>query len=130
MRKIILTLVGAALVAGSTAPVAFAKERHYVRNVQQFNSGGGGGYVSGTLAGLSSGAVYRYFPGKEDVILAIAEENMRDVVEMIHLAAPAQPGRSAGAAVVGYEALYCAEASELRWTKAVAPGATALSAPP
>ncbi len=39
-------------------------------------------------AGLSSGAVYRYFPGKEDVILAIAEENMRDVVEMIHLAAP------------------------------------------
>jgi AcrR family transcriptional regulator len=50
-------------------------------------------------AGLSSGAVYRYFPGKEDVILAIAEENMRDVVEMIHLAAPAQPGRSAGAAV-------------------------------
>ena len=38
MRKIILTLVGAALVAGSTAPVAFAKERHHVRNVQQFNS--------------------------------------------------------------------------------------------
>jgi AcrR family transcriptional regulator len=50
-------------------------------------------------AGLSSGAVYRYFPGKEDVILAIAEENMRDVVEMIHRAAPAQPGRSAGEAV-------------------------------
>ena len=37
MRKIILGLVGAALVAGSTAQVAFAKERHHVRNVQQYN---------------------------------------------------------------------------------------------
>jgi len=38
MRKIILTLVGAALVAGSTTQVAFSKERHHVRSVQQFNS--------------------------------------------------------------------------------------------
>jgi hypothetical protein len=38
MRKIILTLVGAALIAGSTTQVAFSKERHHVRNVQQFNS--------------------------------------------------------------------------------------------
>lgn len=38
MRKIILTLVGAVLVAGANAPVAFAKERHHVRNVQQHNS--------------------------------------------------------------------------------------------
>ena len=37
MRKIILTLVGAALVAGSTTQVAFSKERHHVRSVQQFN---------------------------------------------------------------------------------------------
>ena len=35
MRKIILTLVGAALLAGSTSHVAFSKERHHVRNVQQ-----------------------------------------------------------------------------------------------
>lgn len=35
-------------------------------------------------SGLSSGAVYRYFPGKEDMILAIAEENMQDVVALIH----------------------------------------------
>ena len=38
MRKVILTFVGAALVAGSTAQVAFAKERHHVRNVPQYNS--------------------------------------------------------------------------------------------
>jgi TetR/AcrR family transcriptional regulator, transcriptional repressor of aconitase len=47
-------------------------------------------------AGLSSGAVYRYFASKDDMIVAIAEENMRGVVEMIHAAA-GQPGRSAGA---------------------------------
>ena len=45
-------------------------------------------------AGLSSGAVYRYFASKDDVILAIAEENMADVVAMIHSIAtnPAQQG--------------------------------------
>jgi AcrR family transcriptional regulator len=47
-------------------------------------------------AGLSSGAVYRYFASKDDMIVAIAEENMRGVAEMIHAAA-GQPGRSAGA---------------------------------
>ena len=35
MRKTILTLVGAALLAGSSNQVAFSKERHHVRNVQQ-----------------------------------------------------------------------------------------------
>jgi hypothetical protein len=35
MRKIILTLVGAALLAGSTSQLAFSKEGHHVRNVQQ-----------------------------------------------------------------------------------------------
>lgn len=48
-------------------------------------------------AGLSSGAVYRYFASKDDVIIAIAEENMRDVLAMIHLAATRQPGRPVGA---------------------------------
>ncbi len=48
-------------------------------------------------AGLSSGAVYSYFPSKEDMIIAIAEENMRGVVEMIHTIATQQPGRSVGA---------------------------------
>jgi hypothetical protein len=38
MRKMILTLVGAALIAGSTTPAAFSGERHHVRNAQQFNS--------------------------------------------------------------------------------------------
>jgi AcrR family transcriptional regulator len=47
-------------------------------------------------AGLSSGAVYRYFSGKDDVIAAIAEENMRDVVAMIQDVAGAQRERSLG----------------------------------
>ena len=47
-------------------------------------------------AGLSSGAVYRYFASKDDMIIAIAEENMRDVVAMIHDAASSEPGRSVG----------------------------------
>lgn len=45
-------------------------------------------------AGLSSGAVYRYFSSKEDVILAIAEENLRDMAALIH--ALATSGRSEG----------------------------------
>lgn len=47
-------------------------------------------------AGLSSGAVYRYFASKDDVITAIAEENMRDVVAMIHDVASREPGRPIG----------------------------------
>ena len=47
-------------------------------------------------AGLSSGAVYSYFASKDDVITAIAEENMRDVVTMIHDVASGQPDRSVG----------------------------------
>ncbi len=35
-------------------------------------------------AGLSAGAVYGYFASKDDVILAIAEENMADVIALIH----------------------------------------------
>jgi AcrR family transcriptional regulator len=47
-------------------------------------------------AELSSGAVYRYFPSKDDMIIAIAAENMRDVLAMVHTVATHQPGQSAG----------------------------------
>ncbi|HUB40688.1 MAG TPA: TetR/AcrR family transcriptional regulator [Streptosporangiaceae bacterium] len=47
-------------------------------------------------AGLSSGAVYSYFASKDDVIAAIAEENMREVVAMIHDVASSQPDRAVG----------------------------------
>jgi AcrR family transcriptional regulator len=48
-------------------------------------------------AGLSSGAVYSYFTSKDDVIVAIAEENMRGVTEMIRAVATQQPVRPVGA---------------------------------
>jgi len=48
-------------------------------------------------AGLSSGAVYSYFASKDDVIVAIAEENMRGVTEMIRTIATQQPVRPIGA---------------------------------
>jgi AcrR family transcriptional regulator len=48
-------------------------------------------------AGLSSGAVYSYFASKDDVIVAIAEENMRGVTEMIRAIATQRPARPAGA---------------------------------
>jgi TetR/AcrR family transcriptional regulator, transcriptional repressor of aconitase len=48
-------------------------------------------------SGLSAGAVYRYFASKDDVIIAIAEENLRDVLATIQMAATLQPGRSVGA---------------------------------
>jgi AcrR family transcriptional regulator len=35
-------------------------------------------------AELSSGAVYGYFASKDELILAIAEENMRDVLALLH----------------------------------------------
>ena len=38
-------------------------------------------------SGLSSGAFYRYFAGKDELIIAIAQENFRDVVAMIHTVA-------------------------------------------
>jgi AcrR family transcriptional regulator len=48
-------------------------------------------------AGLSAGAVYRYFASKDEMIVAITEENLRDAAAMIHSAATQQPGRSVGA---------------------------------
>ena len=47
-------------------------------------------------AGLSAGAVYGYFAGKDDVIVAIAEENFQGIVEMIRTVATTQPDQSIG----------------------------------
>jgi AcrR family transcriptional regulator len=52
-------------------------------------------------AELSSGAVYGYFASKNDVIVAIAEENLQDVVTMIRTVATRQPDRSIGATIAG-----------------------------
>jgi AcrR family transcriptional regulator len=52
-------------------------------------------------AGLSSGAVYRYFASKDDMIIAIAEENLSDVVSMINTLAVREPDRSIGATLAG-----------------------------
>ena len=47
-------------------------------------------------AGLSAGAVYRYFASKDEVIVAIAEQNMREVLAMMREVAEGTPGRSLG----------------------------------
>jgi AcrR family transcriptional regulator len=47
-------------------------------------------------SGLSAGAVYRYFPSKADMVLAIAEDNLRDVVAMVRDTADAAGGHSVG----------------------------------
>jgi AcrR family transcriptional regulator len=56
-------------------------------------------------SGLSAGAVYQYFASKDEVILAIAEDNMREVLAMISQVATADPGRSAGEVVADALAL-------------------------
>ena len=63
-------------------------------------------------AGLSSGAVYSYFASKDDVIVAIAEENMRGVTEMITAAAAQHPGRPAGAVLADIMDMIRAQDSE------------------
>jgi TetR/AcrR family transcriptional regulator, transcriptional repressor of aconitase len=50
-------------------------------------------------SGLSSGAVYRYFAGKQDMILAIAEENIRDIAALIHAMATEHEGQGVGDAL-------------------------------
>jgi|SRR5579863_2001937 len=52
-------------------------------------------------AGLSSGAVYSYFASKDDVIEAIAEENMRGVTQMIAAVAREHPDRPVGDVLAG-----------------------------
>jgi AcrR family transcriptional regulator len=50
-------------------------------------------------ARLSSGAVYGYFASKDEMIMAIAEENAREVLAAMHAAAARHPGRPAGEAL-------------------------------
>ena len=50
-------------------------------------------------SGLSAGAVYRYFASKEDMILAIAEENLRDVSALLHALATNRHSEGLGAAL-------------------------------
>jgi len=38
MRKIVLALLGAALMAGATTGTAYSKQRHHVRDARQFTS--------------------------------------------------------------------------------------------
>lgn len=63
-------------------------------------------------AGLSSGAVYRYFASKEDVIIAIAEDNMRDVVALVRSVAARDSGRSPGATLADVLELVAAKDAE------------------
>ncbi|MGW3631179.1 TetR/AcrR family transcriptional regulator [Streptomyces sp. NPDC005122] len=47
-------------------------------------------------SGLSAGAVYRHFASKNEMITAIVEENMRDVLAMVNSVARNRPGSSIG----------------------------------
>ncbi|MGI5134069.1 MULTISPECIES: TetR/AcrR family transcriptional regulator [unclassified Streptomyces] len=48
-------------------------------------------------SGLSAGAVYRHFASKNEMITAIVEESIRDVLDMVHSAARNRPSSSVGA---------------------------------
>jgi TetR/AcrR family transcriptional regulator, transcriptional repressor of aconitase len=50
-------------------------------------------------AKLSSGAVYRYFRSKDDVVLAIARDSIRDVITMMSSVARERNGSSIGEAI-------------------------------
>jgi TetR/AcrR family transcriptional regulator, transcriptional repressor of aconitase len=50
-------------------------------------------------AGLSAGAMYRYFESKDELIIAIVEDNMRDVVAMMHTIATDRRDISLGTAM-------------------------------
>ncbi|MFG3590320.1 TetR/AcrR family transcriptional regulator [Streptomyces sp. NPDC047990] len=47
-------------------------------------------------SGLSAGVVYRHFASKNEMITAIVEENMRDVLAMVNSVARDRPGSSLG----------------------------------
>lgn len=51
-------------------------------------------------SGLSSGAFYGYFASKDEVVMAIVEENMADVLAMIHTLATGPHDRGLGQALV------------------------------
>src|ERR1700759_850659 len=63
-------------------------------------------------AGLSAGAVYRYFASKDEVIVAIAEQNMREVLAMMREGAEGTPGRSLGEVMAGLMGLVQARDSD------------------
>ncbi|MFD9001484.1 TetR/AcrR family transcriptional regulator [Streptomyces sp. NPDC059582] len=52
-------------------------------------------------SGLSAGAVYRHFASKDEMITAIVEENMREVLNMVHTVATQRPTSSVGAMMAG-----------------------------
>lgn len=52
-------------------------------------------------AGLSSGAVYRYFASKDEMIVAIAHDNMQEVMAMIHAVAAQRSSASVGETIAG-----------------------------
>ncbi|MGW1619545.1 TetR/AcrR family transcriptional regulator [Streptomyces sp. NPDC002172] len=52
-----------------------------------------------TETGLSTGAVYRYFSGKQDMIVAIAEENLGEVVAEVRKLANQRPTVGIGEAL-------------------------------
>ncbi|MGW1726724.1 TetR/AcrR family transcriptional regulator [Streptomyces sp. NPDC002306] len=52
-------------------------------------------------SGLSAGAVYRHFASKDEMITAIVEENMREVLKMVHAVAAQRPSSSVGDTMAG-----------------------------
>src|ERR1700735_4547037 len=81
-------------------------------------------------AGLSAGAVYRYFASKDEVIAAIAEENMREVLATVHELASGTPCRSLGEVMAGLMALIRArDAADDLGSMAVLVWAEALRSP-
>ncbi|MFF8401052.1 TetR/AcrR family transcriptional regulator [Streptomyces sp. NPDC014846] len=78
-------------------------------------------------SGLSAGAVYRHFASKDEMILAIAEENMREVLTLVHTVATTRPGGSLGAVIADILDLVSARTAEhdiarlavLAWSEAL-----------
>lgn len=52
-----------------------------------------------TEVGLSSGAVYRYFDSKDDMVVAIAEESLGEFIATIHAFAVSSDGQGLGEAL-------------------------------
>lgn len=63
-------------------------------------------------AGLSAGAVYRYFASKDEMIAAIAHDNMQEVMAMVRSVAAQGPAASVGEVVAGVLELVAAKHSE------------------
>ncbi|MER5513576.1 TetR/AcrR family transcriptional regulator [Streptomyces sp. NPDC002763] len=80
-----------------------------------------------TESGLSAGAVYRHFASKDEMILAIAEENMDEVLTLVHTVATTRPSGSVGAVVADVLDLVSARSAEhdtarlavLAWSEAL-----------